>query len=54
MNVSPGRGLLLPGSLLVAIGAELLAPLVFVDFRFAPFFDGTHILIGYTVNIQLC
>ena len=32
-------GLLLPGALLVTMGAELLAPFVFVDFRFAPFFQ---------------
>jgi hypothetical protein len=31
--------LLLPGALLVAMGAELLAPFVFVDFRFTPFFQ---------------
>jgi len=31
--------LLLPGALLVAMGAKLLAPFVFVDFRFTPFFQ---------------
>jgi hypothetical protein len=35
----PKRRLLLPGSLLVAIGTELFAALVFVDFRFASFFQ---------------
>jgi hypothetical protein len=34
----PQRTLLLPGALLVAMLAELLAPFVFVDFRFATFF----------------
>src|SRR5437867_2646977 len=34
-----GAGLLLPGALLVTMGAELLAPFVFVDFCFAPFFQ---------------
>jgi hypothetical protein len=46
--------LLLPGALFVAIGAKLLAPLVFVDFRFAPFLYGTHRLMRYAVNIRLC
>jgi len=32
-------GLLLPGALLVTMGAELLAPFVFIDFCFAPFFQ---------------
>jgi hypothetical protein len=32
-----GRRLLLPGALLVAIGAELLAPFVFVDLGFSTF-----------------
>jgi hypothetical protein len=31
-------GLLLPGAFLVAIGAELFAALVFVNFAFAAFF----------------
>ena len=31
--------LLLPGALLVAVGAKFLAPLVFVDFRFATFLE---------------
>jgi hypothetical protein len=31
------KGLLLPGALLVAISAELLAPFMFVDLRFATF-----------------
>jgi hypothetical protein len=31
--------LLLPGALLVAVGAELFAPFVFIDFRFATFFQ---------------
>jgi hypothetical protein len=29
--------LLLPGALLMAIGAHLFAPFVFIDLRFAPF-----------------
>ena len=33
------RQLLLPGALLVAIQAQLLAAFVFVDFRFATFFQ---------------
>jgi hypothetical protein len=37
-GVSPG-GLLLPGALLVAIGAQLLAALVFIDLRFPAFFQ---------------
>jgi hypothetical protein len=33
------RELLLPGALLVTMGAQLLAPFVFVDFCFSPFFE---------------
>jgi hypothetical protein len=33
------RELLLPGALLMAMGAELLAPFVFVDLCFTPFFE---------------
>jgi hypothetical protein len=37
-NPTPnGRPLLLPGALLVAISAELLAPFMFIDFRFSSF-----------------
>jgi hypothetical protein len=46
--------LLLPGAFLVAIGAKLLAPFVFVDFGFPAFFDGTHNVMCCPVNIQLC
>jgi hypothetical protein len=31
-------GLLLPGAFLVAVGAQLFAPFMFVDFAFATFF----------------
>jgi hypothetical protein len=33
------ESLLLPGAFFVAIGAELFAPFVLVDFRFASFFQ---------------
>ena len=33
------KRLLLPGAFFVAIGAELFAPFVLVDFRFASFFQ---------------
>jgi len=33
------RELLLPGALLMAMGAQLLAPFMFVDFCFSPFFE---------------
>jgi hypothetical protein len=33
------RGLFLPGTLLVTIQAQLLAPFVFVDFSLAAFFQ---------------
>ena len=38
---SAGRSynLLLPGSLFMAIGPQLFAPLMFVDFRFPAFFQ---------------
>jgi hypothetical protein len=32
------RGLLLPGALLVTIGAKLFAPFMFIDLGFSPFF----------------
>jgi hypothetical protein len=35
-SVEPS-GLLLPGALLVTIGAQLLAPLVFINFSFPAF-----------------
>jgi hypothetical protein len=39
MNGTARRKLLLPGALLVAIQAQLLAPFVLVDFGLAAFFD---------------
>jgi hypothetical protein len=39
MGRSRERGLLLPGALLVAIGPQLLAALVLIDFRFPAFFQ---------------
>jgi hypothetical protein len=33
------RELLLPGALLVTMGAQLLAPFVFIDLCFSPFFQ---------------
>ena len=36
---NPIKELLLPGALLVTMGAQLLAPFVFVDFCFSPFFE---------------
>jgi hypothetical protein len=39
-SIRAARGsLLLPGALLMAMGAKLLAPFMFVDFGFAPFFQ---------------
>jgi hypothetical protein len=42
-NPPPGRAraarLLLPGALFVPVGAELLAPFVFVNFAFPAFFQ---------------
>jgi hypothetical protein len=37
METAMDRRLLLPGALLVAVGAELFAPFMFVDLRFASF-----------------
>jgi hypothetical protein len=39
MNGTAGRKLLLPGALLVAIQAQLLAPFMLVDLCLAAFFD---------------
>jgi hypothetical protein len=38
-ELKSAHGLLLPSALLMAIGAELLAPFMFVDLRFATFFQ---------------
>jgi len=38
-SVTTTGRLLLPGAFLVTMGAKLLAPFVFVDFRFATFFQ---------------
>jgi hypothetical protein len=39
LNGARVSGLLLPGALLVAVGAKFLAPFMLVDFRFATFFQ---------------
>jgi hypothetical protein len=38
-TLADAAGLLLPGALLVTIGAKLFAALMFVDFGFAAFFQ---------------
>jgi hypothetical protein len=48
-----GGNLLLPGALLVAVQAQLLASFVFVDFGFSTFFERSHSVIDFQCRLLL-